>query len=181
MACARASKALNRSSEKWVKRSSASALARVPLRMTWADLFDPRLKDKMIIADPANSSTALTILWGVERMLGAEGLKRLAQNIKVTSAAATVLRSVGQGEFAVGLTFESNAYAYVAGGQNEITLVYPADGTVPPPAPAVLGSPRKCFVNPSVATWGVVSEWQFLPCPGVHARAAMLPRPSWKA
>jgi len=104
-------------------------LGGVPLPKTWADLLDPRLKGKVIIADPANSSTALTILWGVDKMLGADGLKRLANNVKVTSAAATVLRSVGQGEFAVGLTFESNAYAYVAGGQKEISLVYPADGT----------------------------------------------------
>ena len=100
---------------------------------TWADLLDPRFKGKILIADPANSSTALTILWGVDKMLGAEGLKRLAANVKVTSAAATVLRSVGQGEFAVGLTFESNAYAYVAGGQKEISLVYPADGTFTTP------------------------------------------------
>ena len=104
-------------------------LGGAPLPKTWADLLDPRFKGKMIIADPANSSTALTILWGVEKMLGADGLKRLASNVKVTSAAATVLRSVGQGEFAIGLTFESNAYAYVAGGQKEIALVYPADGT----------------------------------------------------
>ena len=104
-------------------------LGGVALPKTWTDLFDPRLKGKIIIADPANSSTALTVLWGVEKMLGAEGLKRLAHNVKVTSAAATVLRGVGQGEYAVGLTFESNAYAYVAGGQKEITLVYPSDGT----------------------------------------------------
>ena len=104
-------------------------LAGVPLSKSWADLMDPRLKGKIMIADPANSSTALTILWGVEKMLGESGLKRLAANVKVTSAAATVLRSVAQGEFAIGLTFESNAYAYVAGGQKEISLVYPADGT----------------------------------------------------
>lgn len=108
-------------------------LGGVPLPKTWADLLDPKLKGKMIIADPANSSTALTILWGAEKMLGADGLKRLASNLKVTSAAATVLRSVGQGEFAVGLTFESNAYAYVAGGQKEISLVYPSDGTFTTP------------------------------------------------
>jgi iron(III) transport system substrate-binding protein len=100
---------------------------------TWADLLDARFKGRIIIADPANSSTALTILWGVEKMLGAEGLKRLAGQVKVTSAAATVLRSVGQGEFPVGLTFESNAYAYVAGGQKEISLVYPSDGTFTTP------------------------------------------------
>jgi iron(III) transport system substrate-binding protein len=104
-------------------------LAGMALPKTWSDLLDPRLKGKVIVADPANSSTALTILWGVEKMLGADGLKRLAANVKQTSAAATVLRGVAQGEFAVGLTFESNAYAYVAGGQKEISLVYPADGT----------------------------------------------------
>ncbi len=104
-------------------------LAGVPMPKTWTDLLDPRLKGKITIADPANSSTALTILWGVEKMLGADALKRLAANVKVQSAAATVLRAVAQGEFAVGLTFEANAYAYVAGGQKEISLLYPTDGT----------------------------------------------------
>lgn len=99
----------------------------------WKDLLDPRWKGKIIIADPANSSTAYTILWGVKQMLGAAALKQLAANVVVTGAAATVLRSVAQGEYPVGLTFESNAYAYVAGGQKEIKLVYPEDGTFTTP------------------------------------------------
>lgn len=134
-------KALQQPQDLWSAANLHVAVAMVnrnqlggaPLPRTWADLLDPRLKGRMIIADPANSSTGLTILWGAEKMLGADGLKRLATNLKVTSAAATVLRSVGQGEFAVGLTFESNAYAYVAGGQTEISLVYPADGTFTTP------------------------------------------------
>jgi iron(III) transport system substrate-binding protein len=104
-------------------------LGGVPMPKTWTDLLDPRFKGKIIIADPANSSTAYTILWGVEKMLGTDALKKLAQNTKVSSAAAAVLRSVGQGEYAIGLTFEANAYAYVAGGQKEISLLYPEDGT----------------------------------------------------
>ena len=104
-------------------------LGGAPMPKTWTDLLDPRFKGKIIIADPANSSTAYTILWGVEKMLGTDALKKLAQNTKVSSAAAAVLRSVGQGEYAVGLTFEANAYAYVAGGQKEISLLYPDDGT----------------------------------------------------
>lgn len=104
-------------------------LGGMPAPKTWADLLDPRFKGKIIIADPANSSTAYTILWGIEKLLGADALKQLAANTKVSSAAAAVLRSVGQGEYAVGLTFESNAYAYVAGGQKEISLLYPEDGT----------------------------------------------------
>lgn len=105
---------------------------------TWTDLLDPKWKGKIIIADPANSSTAYTIIWGVKTLLGSEGLKKLAANVTVTSAAATVLRAVAQGEYAIGLTFESNAYAYVAGGQKEIDLLYPEDGTFTSPESLVL-------------------------------------------
>lgn len=97
--------------------------------LTWADMTAPQYKGKIIIADPANSSTAYTALWGADTLLGAEGLKKLAANVTVSSNAANVARSVGQGEYAVGLTFESTAYPYVAGGQKEIRLIYPKDGT----------------------------------------------------
>ncbi len=96
---------------------------------SWADLTDPKYKGKIIIADPGNSSTAFTALWGIEQVLGAEGLRKLAANITVSTAAANVVRSVGQGEYAVGITFESTGYPYVAGGQKEIKLLYPKDGT----------------------------------------------------
>jgi len=109
-----------------------------PEPKVWKDLLDARWKDKIIIADPANSSTAYTILWGVKQMLGAQALRQLANNLVVTSASATVLRAVAQGEYGVGLTFESNAYAYVAGGQKEIKLLYPEDGTFSTPEFLVL-------------------------------------------
>jgi iron(III) transport system substrate-binding protein len=104
-----------------------------PEPKVWRDLLDPRWKGKVIIADPANSSTAYTILWGIKQMLGSAALRQIANNLVVTSAAATVLRGVAQGEYSVGLTFESNAYAYVAGGQKEIKLLYPEDGTFSTP------------------------------------------------
>ena len=117
---------------------NTSQFGGVPKPKTWADLLDPRWKGKIIIADPANSSTALTILWGFSKLLGADALKKLAGQLTVTSAAPTVLRAVAQGEYAIGLTFESNAYAYVAGGQKEIELVYPEDGTFTSPESLVL-------------------------------------------
>lgn len=113
-------------------------LGGAPRPKVWADLLDPRWKGKIIIADPANSSTALTILWGFYKLLGADALKKLAGQLTVTSAAPTVLRAVAQGEYAIGLTFESNAYAYVAGGQKDIELVYPEDGTFTSPESLVL-------------------------------------------
>jgi iron(III) transport system substrate-binding protein len=117
---------------------NTSQLGGQPKPKTWADLLDPKWKGKIIIADPANSSTAYTIIWGVKTMFGSDGLKKLAANVTVTSAAATVLRAVGQGEYAIGLTYESNAYAYVAGGQKEIELLYPQDGTFTSPECLVL-------------------------------------------
>ncbi len=96
---------------------------------SWADLTDAKYKGKIIIADPANSTTAYTALWGIEQVLGSEGLRKIAANTAVSSAAANVVRAVGQGEFAVGITFESTAYPYVASGQKEIKLMYPRDGT----------------------------------------------------
>lgn len=108
---------------------NTSRLAGTPMPQTWADLTAPAFKGKIIIADPENSSTAYSALWLIEQVLGAEGLKKIAANTTVTSAASNVVRSVGQGEYAVGLTFESTAFAYVAGGQAEIKIMYPKDGS----------------------------------------------------
>ena len=104
-------------------------LGGLPEPKTWKELLDPRWKGKIIIADPAASSTAYTVLWGAGKLLGPDGLKTLARNVVVSRNASAVLKAVAQGEYTVGLTFESNAYAYVAGGQKEIKLVYPGDGT----------------------------------------------------
>ncbi len=105
-------------------------LGDLPMPKSWTDLRDRRWKGKVIIADPANSSTAYTILWGLEQLFGrGDAFNEFAANVKVTSSAPTVLRAVAQGEYAIGLTFEANAYTYVAGGQAEISLVYPGDGT----------------------------------------------------
>jgi iron(III) transport system substrate-binding protein len=112
---------------------NTSQLGGRPRPSTWRDLLDPAWKGKLSIADPANSSTALTILWGVKTLHGADALKQLAANVVVSSQAPAVLRGVAQGEYPVGLTFESNAYAYVVGGQRDIELVYPTDGTFTSP------------------------------------------------
>ena len=120
----------------WVGANTHVVVAMINLRRlgaeapkSWADLTDPRFKGKIIIADPGNSSTAFTALWGAEQVLGIDGLRKLAANCTVSTAAANVVRSVGQGEYAVGITFESTGYPYIAGGQREIKLVYPTDGT----------------------------------------------------
>lgn len=104
-------------------------LGDLPMPQTWSDLLDPAFQGKIVIAEPANSSTGYTIVWGVDQLLGSEALEQLARNVVITGTSQGVPRGVSQGEYAVGLTFESSAYPYVDGGQEEIKLVYPSDGT----------------------------------------------------
>lgn len=104
-------------------------LGDLPMPETWSDLLDPAFEGRIVLPEPANSSTGYTIIWGVEQMLGTEALDQLARNVVITGTSQGVPRGVAQGEYAVGLTFESSAYPYVDGGQEEIKLVYPSDGT----------------------------------------------------
>lgn len=101
----------------------------LPVPTSWTDLLDPKWKDKIVVADPANSSTGYTILWGLHKMIGDEELRKLAANVAVSSSSSAVQSGVAMGEYAIGLAFEANAYPYVDGGQEEIKLVYPEDGT----------------------------------------------------
>src|SRR5260370_18964661 len=61
--------------------------------------------------------------------VGKEPLKGIARNATVVSTASQVYEGVAKGEFAVGMTMEYAAQEYVAGGQKDIQIVYPSEGT----------------------------------------------------
>ena len=109
----------------------------------WKDLADPVWKGRIILPDPANSSTGYTIVWGLSKLLDAETYKALVSNLVVSSSSSAVPKGVAMGEYAVGLTFETNSYSYVDGGQSEISIVYPTSGTFTTPefAALVKGAP----------------------------------------
>ncbi len=96
---------------------------------TWKELTDPEWKGKIISADPAQSSTALTALYGAYKMLGEEEFAKLAANLDITESSGNVYPAVAQGEYAVSIGYESNIYPYIAGGQAGVEMVYPEDGT----------------------------------------------------
>lgn len=100
---------------------------------TWAALADPAWSGQLIVADPANSSTGYTILWGLSKLLDEATYRAVVSNLVVTGSASNAHRQVAMGEYAVGLTFETNAYAYVDGGQEEMAIIYPEDGTFTSP------------------------------------------------
>lgn len=104
-------------------------LGDLPIPASWADLADPAYQGRITIPDPANSSTGYTILWGASQMLDSDTYEAFARNLVVTGSSAAVPRGVSMGEYPIGLTFEATAYAYIDGGQEELTLVYPPEGT----------------------------------------------------
>lgn len=96
---------------------------------SWNELADPVWKGRIIMPDPANSSTGYTIAWGLSKLLDAETYKAVVANVVTSGSSSAVPKGVAMGEYPVGLTFETNSYAYVDGGQSELTLAYPAEGT----------------------------------------------------
>jgi iron(III) transport system substrate-binding protein len=96
---------------------------------TWSDLADPKWKDRLAIGDPEKTSSSYATLWGINETLGKEPLKGIARNATMMSTASQVYEGVAKGEFAVGMTMEYAAQEYVAGGQKDIQIVYPSEGT----------------------------------------------------
>ncbi|MBE0455858.1 MAG: extracellular solute-binding protein [Roseovarius sp.] len=97
--------------------------------VNWADLADPAWSGRIILPDPVNSSTGYTIVWGLSKLLDEATYKAVVANLVISGSSSAVPRGVAMGEYAVGLTFETNSYSYVDGGQTELRIVYPAEGT----------------------------------------------------
>ncbi|HLU79738.1 MAG TPA: extracellular solute-binding protein [Burkholderiaceae bacterium] len=115
---------------------------------SWQDLFDPKWKDKVIIGDPATSGSAYDQVYGIYKIYGQEGLNKLAANAIISKSSGQVYKSVANGEYPIGVTMEYAAYAYVAGGQKEIKLVYPTEGVfVAPEAVAIIKNPKNGAEN----------------------------------
>jgi iron(III) transport system substrate-binding protein len=101
---------------------------------SWADLLDPKWKDKIAFTDPANSGSAFTNvtmlvqLWGPGEP-GWEKASRLLANTKVLNRSTLVFQGVGNGEFQLGMSLEYAGLQWAAGGA-PVKVIYPQDGTV---------------------------------------------------
>ncbi len=112
-----------------VVMSNTRRLKDLPVPAKWEDLFDPRYKGLVAMGDPSKSGSTYFQVYGLYRMFGAEGLEKLARNAVVLASSGQVYKGVGSGEYPLSITMEYSAYEYVAGGQKEIRLTYPAEGT----------------------------------------------------
>jgi iron(III) transport system substrate-binding protein len=105
------------------------ALKGDPVPKTWSDLANPRWKDRLVVSDPEKTSSSLATLWGIEQSLGKKPLEGIAKNATIVSTASQVYDGVAKGEYAVGMTMEYAAQEYVAGGNKDVEVVYPSEGT----------------------------------------------------
>lgn len=103
---------------------------------SWADVCDPKFKGQIATADPAKSSTGFVALVSMMRAVGGdddtkafEGLDRLVRNLdgKVQSSSSLTYKTVVDGEYMIGLTYEEAAIKYVRSGA-DIAIVYPEEG-----------------------------------------------------
>ncbi len=101
----------------------------------WTDLTDARFK-KLISSAPADKSgSAYMQLANVIAIYGDKGwdvYKGIMKNMVISTSSGAVPKFVNDGEQAVGLTLEDNAFRYVEGG-GPVAIVYPTDGTVAAP------------------------------------------------
>ncbi len=101
----------------------------------WTDLTEPRFKKLISSARADKSGSSYMQLCNVISIYKDKGFDTYAgimKNMVISASSGGVAKFVNDGEQAVGLSLEDNAYRYVEGG-GPVVIVYPEDGTVAAP------------------------------------------------
>lgn len=109
---------------------------------SWKDLFDPRWKGKIVMANPEKSGSAYAQVYGIYKLYGWDGINKLIANAKILDSSSLIYKGVAAGEYPLGVTMEYAAHRYIAGGDRNIGIVYPADGAFL--APEATGMVKNC-------------------------------------
>ena len=108
---------------------------------SYADLLQPQLKDHIIAADPANSSSAFISLLGMLYGMGdGDPMSDAAWtfidgfltnlNGKTANSSSQVYNGVANGEYWVGLSYEDPCVELEAAGDKPVKVVYAKEGVV---------------------------------------------------
>ena len=100
---------------------------------SWEDLLDPKYQDMIIMAHPATSGTAYTVLATLIQLKGEDAvwdyLKELDKNMsQYTKSGSAAPNAVALGEAAIALTFSHDGLQPTTEGY-PIELSFPTDGT----------------------------------------------------
>lgn len=102
----------------------------------YKDLLNPKLKGKILMADPSSSSSAwnnvsnIMAVYGYDSPESWEYIQGLLDNgLVIASSSSAAFKSVDDGEYVVGLTYEDGIAALQKSGAENVKLVYPEEGT----------------------------------------------------
>jgi len=103
----------------------------------YQDLLDPALYGKIIMADPNSSSSAWNNLMNMMMVFGIDSdeawayIEALMRNgLVVVSSSSSTYKSVYQGEYVCGLTYESGAATIVEAGGEDFEIRYFDEGSI---------------------------------------------------
>ncbi|MFN3972738.1 MAG: extracellular solute-binding protein [Gemmobacter sp.] len=99
---------------------------------TWAELADPKWKDRIAFAGADKSGSALIQMLQIIHTAANEDagwalFQAMFPNFIVTGSSGAVSRGAAGGEYAIGMTLEDNAQRFIDGGA-PVRTVYPAEG-----------------------------------------------------
>ena len=102
---------------------------------SYQDLLDPKLKGQIVFSDPNSSSAAWNNVSNIMSVFGADSdeawnyIEQLMPNLVIAGSSSACFKSVQQGEYVVGLTYEDGAITLVKDGATNIEVRYPSNGT----------------------------------------------------
>ena len=102
---------------------------------SYEDLLDPKLEGKIIFSDPNSSSAAWNNVSNSMSVYGNDSdeawtyIEGLMKNLVIAGSSSACFKSVQQGEYVVGLTYEDGAITLVKDGATNIEVRYPSNGT----------------------------------------------------
>ncbi|WP_296971635.1 MULTISPECIES: ABC transporter substrate-binding protein [Tepidanaerobacter] len=106
----------------------------IEIPKTWEDLLNPALKGQIVVANPASSGTAYTLiatlvqLWDEDRAM--DYLKKLDEQIRqYPKTGSAPAQMAGMGEAMVGICFMHDGIKYYEEGYTDIVLSAPEEGT----------------------------------------------------
>ena len=94
---------------------------------SYEDLLDPKLEGKIIFSDPNSSSAAWNNVSNIMAVYGNDSeeawtyIEGLMKNLVIAGSSSACFKSVQQGEYVVGLTYED--------GATNVAVRYPSNGT----------------------------------------------------
>lgn len=162
-------------------------LAEIGVEVTgYEDLLQPELKGKIVAADPTSTSSGwnnlaamLTVMGGGDASSDAawDYVTKLIANLdgKISSSSSKVYKSVYEGEYPVGITYEGPCVTYMDDGVGDnLEIVYMKEGTTSTPfGAAIIKDAKNMELAKLLIDWVTSDECQSILAASIQRGANM--------